>query len=234
MRPIVPSNPPWQPLTDSDDVIIGWIHSVHLDRRFFPPKIRILVVELEQKIIELLLLYGWEEADFEELIMEADEETGAIQMKPEIVRDRVYQKIYLDLQEDEIELTHPEFRGIYQAIITEYHKQQALKIEQFVRDLEPEQSALVTNLLMNEEKYRLDDWERKDVYVKDKKEGVAQLVSETILNFRRHLVSQKIDQLSNRVQETEDPSQKENSLQEIVDYLTLKKVLSDKLNRVVL
>lgn len=190
--------------------------------------------ELEQKIIELLLLYGWEEADFEELILEADEETGAIQMKPEIVRDRVYQKIFLDLQEDEIELTHPEFRDIYGAIITEYHKQQELKIEQFVRDLDPAKGSLVTNLLMNEEKYRLDDWERKEVYVRDKKEGVAQLVSETILNFRRHLVSQKIDQLSNLVQESDDPSQKENSLQEIVDYLTLKKVLSDKLNRVVL
>ena len=190
--------------------------------------------ELEQKIIELLLLYGWEEADFEELILEADEETGAIQMKPEIVRDRVYQKIYLDLQEDEIELTHPEFRDIYAAIITEYHKQQALKVDQFVRELDPQKGALVTNLLMNEEKYRLDDWERKEVYVKDKKDGVAQLVSETILNFRRHLVSQKIDQLSDKVQQTDDPSQKENSLQEIVDYLTLKKVLSDKLNRVVL
>jgi len=190
--------------------------------------------ELEQKIIELLLLYGWEEADFEELILEADEETGAIQMRPEIVRDRVYQKIYLDLQEDEIELTHPEFREIYQAIIEEYHKQQELKVEQFIRDLDPKKGAVVTNLLMNEEKYRLDDWERKDVFVKDKLEGVAQLVSETILNFRRHLITQKIDQLSNSVQETEDPAQKENSLQEIVDYLTLKKVLSDKLNRVVL
>lgn len=190
--------------------------------------------ELEQKIIELLLLYGSQEADFEEMVLEADEDTGSITLRPEIVREQVYQKVFLDLQEDEIELTHPEFRAIYATIIDRYHQEQELKVDQFVQQLSPEKGAIVTSLLMNEEKYRLADWERKEVYVKDKKYGVAQLVSETILNLRRHLVSQKIDQLSTLVQEADDGKQKENSLQEIVDYLTLKKVLSEKLNRVVM
>ena len=57
------------------------------------------------------------------------------------------------------------------------------------------------------------------------------MVSETILNLRRHLVAQKINELSETMKQ-EDNSEKEAGLQEIVDYLSLKKVLSNKLNRV--
>ena len=57
------------------------------------------------------------------------------------------------------------------------------------------------------------------------------MVIDTILNLRRLLVSKKIDELSKQIKEGN--SEIENPLQSIVDYLSLKKVLSDKLNRVV-
>jgi DNA primase len=84
---------------------------------------------------------------------------------------------------------------------------------------------------MEEERYILHDWERKEIYVKEKEQTIAQMVSETILNLRRHLVSQKINELSETMKQ-EDNTEKETGLQEIVDYISLKKVLSDKLNRV--
>jgi len=70
-----------------------------------------------------------------------------------------------------------------------------------------------------------------EIYVKDKDQTIAQIVSETILNLRRHLVSQKINELSNIIKEGGSENN-ESGLQEIVDYLSLKKVLSTKLNRV--
>ena len=45
------------------------------------------------------------------------------------------------------------------------------------------------------------------------------------------MVSQKINELSETMKQ-EDSPEKESGLQEIVDYLSLKKVLSNKLNRV--
>ena len=84
---------------------------------------------------------------------------------------------------------------------------------------------------MDEERYNLHDWESKQIYVKEKTHTIAQVVSETILNLRRYLVTQKINELSEEIK-VQEPDGRENSLQDIVDYITLKKVLSEKLNRV--
>ncbi|NGX84612.1 DNA primase [Aequorivita sp. KMM 9714] len=187
--------------------------------------------ELEQKIIQLLLLYGNVEEDFEDLILEADEK-GEISLKPEIHKARVYEKIYLDLQDDEIEFTNPEFKKIYYEVVNRFNQNPEAKAETFINDLEPELATAVTHVLMEEERYELHNWERMEIYVKGKDKTIAQIVSETILNLRRHLVSQKINDLSEMMRDNDNP-EKESSLQEIVDYLTLKKVLSNKLNRVV-
>jgi DNA primase len=58
-----------------------------------------------------------------------------------------------------------------------------------------------------------------------------QVVSETILNLRRYLVAKKINELSQEMKNQEE-QRRQDSLREIVDYITLKKVLSEKLNRV--
>ena len=66
---------------------------------------------------------------------------------------------------------------------------------EFERLLEPEKAHAVTDILMEEEKYSLHNWERKEIYVKEKKHSVSQIVSETILNLRRELINQKIKEL---------------------------------------
>ncbi len=187
-------------------------------------------LQLEQKLIELLLLYGNVEEDFEELILEADEK-GEITLRPEIHKSRVFEKIYLDLQEDEIEFTNPEFKDLYFEVVNRFNLNPEAKAETFINELEPEMASAVTHILMEEERYVLHNWERKEIYVKEKDQTIAQMVSETILNLRRHLVSQKINELSETMKH-EDSPEKESGLQEIVDYLSLKKVLSNKLNRV--
>ena len=58
------------------------------------------------------------------------------------------------------------------------------------------------------------------------------MVSETILNLRRHLVSKKIDELSAEFQSESTKSNAEETMQSVTDYIILKKVLSEKLNRV--
>ena len=187
--------------------------------------------ELERKIIELLLLYGNEEEEFEDLMLEATEE-GTITFKPEMVTSKVFEKVYLDLQEDEIEFANDEFKELYFEIINTLNQKQELKVETFVNQLQPDRAEAITHILMDDEKYQLAQWDRKEIYVKQKTSTIAQVVSETILNLRRHLVTQKIDELSQLVKEQEDVGQANSNLQDIVDYITLKKVLSEKLNRV--
>lgn len=186
--------------------------------------------QLEQKLIELLVLYGNMEEDFEEMIIESDQK-GKVGFTPEIFRARVYEKIYLDLQDDEIEFTNPEFRNIYSEIIKRFGENPEAKSEVFVNQLDPEIASGVTNILMEEERYVLHNWERKEIYVKGKEKTIAQVVNETILSLRRFLVTKKIDELSEMMKGDED-FDKEAGLHEIVAYIGLKKLLSDKLNRV--
>src|SRR5690606_37351844 len=72
--------------------------------------------ELERKIIGLLMLYGNAEEEFEDLVLKENEK-GELVMEPEIQKARVFEKIFLDLQEDEVAFTNEKFRELYTRII---------------------------------------------------------------------------------------------------------------------
>jgi len=187
--------------------------------------------ELERKIIEMLLLYGTTEQDFKESIMESEAD-GVISYKEEQIRSLVYQKIYLDLQEDEIEFTHTEFQELYYKIIEAYHQNAGIRIEAFIQELPQNLSEMVTHILMDEEKHQLHQWGRKDIFVKDKETNISRVVTETILNLRRFLVTEKINELNMLYDPKTEGVSDADTLKAVMDYIGLKKVLSDKLNRV--
>ncbi len=186
--------------------------------------------ELERKIIALLLLYGTVEEEFEDLVLKANEK-GELVMEPVTQKSKVFEKIFLDLQEDEVAFTNEKFRKIYSSIISTLNEEKELSLERFVNQLNPELSAEVTTILMEEEQYRLHDWERMNIIVKTKDISVSRLVNETILALRRFLISQKIDELSLQIRESKVESTGE-TMEDIMDYLSLKQILSSKLNRV--
>ena len=187
--------------------------------------------ELERKIIEILLLYGASQEDFEDLILEANE-NGEISFKPETSSSKVFEKIYLDLQDDEIEFTNETFKGLYTEIITQFNQGKDFQVDTFMNEQDPAIASLVSDILMDDERHTLHDWERMQIYVKDKNSGVAQIVSETILNLRRLLITMKIKDLVDSP--SENGSYKDRSVLETVkDYNTLHSILSEKLRRVV-
>ena len=187
--------------------------------------------ELERKIIELLLLYGGVEEDFEDLILEATED-GKIGFKPEVSKAKVFEKIYLDLQEDEIEFANEDFKELYYEIINTLNQKQELQLDSFVNQLQPDKATTITHILMEDEKYSLHRWDDQEIYVKGKEQTIAQQVSETILNLRRLLVESKIVDIADEVKTTED-EKKKSLMEHIRDYNTLRMVLSEKLRRVV-
>ncbi len=186
--------------------------------------------ELERKIIGLLLLYGTIEEDFEDLVLK-ENETGEMVMEPEVQRAKVFEKVFLDLQEDEVEFANEQFQDIYQQVISGLNEEENFSLESFLNRMPPENASEITTILMEEEQYVLHDWERMEIFVTEKKERVGRLVSETILALRRHLVNRKIDELNREVKEASAESSPA-ILQDIMDYLYLKRVLSNKLNRV--
>jgi len=189
-----------------------------------------IVYELERKIIEMLLLYGSQEVDFDDFILKANEEGEMIEEK-ETSKVKVHQRIYLSLQEDEVELANPLFKELYNDLILYYNQNEQFNIEHYLMQLSVEHSQIVTDILMLEEKELLHNWETKNIYVKTKNQNVSQYVTETIVSLREYLINKLIMDLMNSYSNEE-----ENDLEElkstINDYNKLKVNLTNKIGRI--
>jgi DNA primase len=190
-----------------------------------------IVYELERKIIEMLLLYGTQEADFDDFILKANEDGEMIEEK-ETNTVKVHQRIYLSLQEDEVELANPMFKEIYNDLIAYYNQNEAFNIEHYLMQLSPEHSAMVTDILMLEEKELLHNWEAKHIYVKTKDKNVSQYVSETIISLREYLINKLIMDLMHSFSANEEENDLEELKATINDYNKLKVNLTNKIGRI--
>ena len=193
-----------------------------------PPKKVDIQYELEQKIIEILLLYGSRKESFEDLILKENDKEELV-LEPVIHKIKVFEKIFLDLQEDEMQFTNENFKTLYYTIIDSLNQTDDFVIESFVNRLDPTLASDVTNILMNEERYNLHNWEKNNIFPKQKEVSIAQLVSETILTLRCYLIDRKVNEIK---QDTKDTIDHRTLLEDVLNYSNLKMLLSRKLNRV--
>ncbi|MCD2260700.1 DNA primase [Psychroserpens luteolus] len=189
-----------------------------------------LQYELERKIIEILLLYGTETEDFEDLVLKESED-GELQLEPVIHNAKVFEKIYLDLQEDEMQFSNSNFKLLYYTIIDTLNQEPEFSTKNFVNKLDQELASAVTTILMNDERYSLHDWERNHIIPKEKKHSIAQHVTQTILTLRCYLIDKKVAEYQNDTLR-EDVNNR-NILEDVKDYVGLKMLLSRKLGKVV-
>ena len=190
-----------------------------------------IVYELERKIIEMLLLYGSQEADFDDFILKSNEDGEMIEEK-ETSTEKVYRRIYLSLQEDEVELANPLFKELYVDLISYYNQNEEFNIEHYLMQLSSGHSVMVTDILMLEEKELLHNWEAKNIYVKSKNQNVSQYVSETIVSLREYLINKLIMDLMNSYSANEAENDLEELKATINDYNKLKVNLTNKIGRI--
>ena len=183
--------------------------------------------ELERKIIEILLLYGNELIDFEEEVFSKNED-GISETKLSSRSLKVFEKVYMDLHVDEMEFSNQDFKNIYFNIIDCFNEYKEINIDKFINQLSEKQQLEVTNIVMDNEKYFLHDWKKNNIYPKTKQDTLSQFTIETILNLRCYLIDKKV----NGFKESYENSINSNLLEEVVNYSNLKKLLSEKLNRV--
>ncbi|WP_452218425.1 DNA primase [Lacinutrix undariae] len=190
-----------------------------------------LQYELERKIIEILLLYGNEVESFDDLTLKENEKTGELELEPVVQQAKVFDKIFLDLQQDEMQFTNDDFKNLYTIIMNGFHESENFSTSDFINNLEPRIATEVTSILMDDERYNLHDWERNNIITKDKNETVSQLVSQTILSLRCYLIDKKVKEYQNSL--TSKDVNPRTVLEDVKDYLGLKMLLSRKLGKVV-
>jgi len=189
-----------------------------------------VLYQLERKIIEILLLYGNIKEEFEDVLLKTNAD-GELENSIEKKEYFVYQRVYLSLQEDEVELANELFKGIYTNLIDYFNQNESFNIEHYLMQLPQEFAQEVTDILMEDEKLSLHDWGSQSIFVKQKNETISQYVSETILTMRWYLVDKIIEELKGSILQEPD-ADNTDSLSLAMDYYKLINSFSTILGRV--
>jgi len=187
-----------------------------------------IIYLLERKIIEILLIYGNYEELFDEYELTVEDDKVITQEKK--VKRKVFDKVFLSLQEDEIEMSNANFQKILKDILVFYHTNEIWNLENYLQQVKPELTDEITSIIMDDERYNLHNWEKQNIFVKGKDLGVQQYVNETILTLRSYLIFEIIEGLKKQIQE--NPEKARDLLTDVVDYNNLKHTFSSELGRV--
>ena len=187
-----------------------------------------ILYRLERKIIEILLLYGNKTEQFEDVMMKSNDD-GEIEHVIEFNEYKVFHRIYLSLQEDEVELANPLFRELFNDLINFYLQNESFNLEQYLMHLQPDFAQEVTDILMEDERLVMHNWEGQNIFPKSKNDTISQNVSETILTLRWYLVGKIIDELKSSILPDTDNTE---PMTQIKDYNELTRAFSKKLGRV--
>ncbi len=189
-----------------------------------------VLYQLERTIIKILLLYGNIKEEFEDVLLKTNA-NGEVENTIEKKEYFVYQRVYLSLQEDEVELANPLFKDIYNNLVNYFNQNEAFNIEYYLMQLPQEFAQEVTDILMEDEKSALHDWGGQNIFVKQKNETISQYVSETILTMRWYLVDKIIEELKGSI--LPDPTlDNSDTMSLAMDYSKLINSFSKKLGRV--
>ncbi|MFN3755836.1 MAG: DNA primase [Flavobacterium sp.] len=188
---------------------------------------------LEQSILEILLLYGEKEVEFENVFIKFDEQGKEVEYSEKQFQ-KIHNKIFLSLQEDEVEFANPVFKDIYQGLIQKFQESESLDKQKLMQELPPEQNAVVSELMMRDEQYQLHGWmEKKQVFVKEKTDGeiLTRLVNETLTAFREFLIARVCVELMNQIKETPPEEEYAELLSMVSEYNKLKVSMTRRIGR---
>ena len=114
-------------------------------------------------------------------------------------------------------------------MINYYLQNEAFSLEQYLMHLQPEFAQEVTDILMEDERLIMHNWEGQNIFPKSKNDTIAQNVAETILTMRWYLVGRIIEELKATIAPGADNIE---SMTMIQDYNGLTLAFSKKLGRV--
>jgi len=187
------------------------------------------IEKYEKEIIKTLLLYGNHQTEF----VDWEEEINALgkkEIKKKMYENSVAKEIYLNLQDDEIEFTHEIFREVYNIIVQQFNLNQNINIKTFTQHENQKVAQLAYEIEMEEDKYVLSNWESRDIIVHPKETKISKQVTDIILNMRRVLIDEKIKTVMQSIKEKHPEKEQ---IEGVLNYTRLRKLIFDKLHRVV-
>ena len=187
---------------------------------------------LEHDLIKILLSKGNEDCVFTDTIL-VEEENGDLKEKQIQQTLKVYEKVFLELQEDEIEFANPDFKQIYDQLMTMFQEDASYDVSRLANELPVELSAKVSDLEMEDEFRHLDNWLKRDIVAKEKDRDLNRIISDIILNIRLLLIMHLINNLAEKVRTEITDEERKSAMEEVIGYNQLKTILGKRLNVIV-
>lgn len=185
---------------------------------------------IEYEIVKALQLYGDMECEFKNIYTKFDE-YGEEATFTEVQACKVYEWIYLNLQEDEIEFTQPTFSALLKQMI-EIYLNKEIKQENFINNFSVDLQGLVSDIYMEDDKYLLSGWEDKQqIPVKMKDMTVEEHVTQIIFDLRSRLIKKLIHELMAQVK-PEPEADNRDVMQDIMDYTELNRNVLKRIERI--
>ncbi|SFU49635.1 DNA primase [Pustulibacterium marinum] len=151
-----------------------------------------IIQNFEREIIRFLVIYGAQEISFKDLVL--DEENAGEEADAEKTM-KVYEKLFLDIQQDEIEFSNPIFQEIFTLSIEEFLEKSELKLSTLVNNENLQLSNVIAEIVSYHDKYSLSDWARKDVFPEGNDKIKSEDVLKVIGNYRIFLITKLIGEL---------------------------------------
>ena len=187
---------------------------------------------LEHDLIKILLSKGKEDCVFTDTIL-VEEENGDLKEKQVQQTLKIYEKIFLELQEDEIEFANPDFKQIYDQLMTMFQEDASYDVSRLANELPVELSAKVSDLEMEDEFRHLDNWLKRDIVAKEKDRDLNRIISDIILNIRLLLIMHLINNLAEKTRTEITDEERKSIMEEVIGYNQLKTILGKRLNVIV-
>ena len=187
---------------------------------------------LEHDLIKILLSKGNEDCVFTDTIL-VEEENGDLKEKQVQQTLKVYEKVFLELQEDEIEFANPDFKQIYDQLMTMFQEDASYDVSRLANKLPVELSAKVSDLEMEDEFRHLDNWLKRDIVAKEKDRDLNRIISDIILNIRLLLIMHLINNLAEKTRAEITDEERKSIMEEVIGYNQLKTILGKRLNVIV-
>ena len=187
---------------------------------------------LEHDLIKILISKGNEDCVFTDTIL-VEEENGDLKEKQVQQTLKVYEKVFLELQEDEIEFANPDFKQIYDQLMTMFQEDASYDVSRLANELPVELSAKVSDLEMEDEFRHLDNWLKRDIVAKEKDRDLNRIISDIILNIRLLLIMHLINNLAEKTRTEITDEERKSVMEEVIGYNQLKTILGKRLNVIV-
>lgn len=178
----------------------------------------------EQYIIQLLLKYG---AEFIEI--EIENEDG----KPEMVSVQVAEYILHELATDDISFSNANFQGIYNQFVHWIENEEEVNTKSFFQH--DNMNVVETCIALTESPYSLsENWkEYHQIYVVTEDMKLKPAIEYGVLALKAKKVDLHIVSLQDQLKIVKEEDKLNDILVEQIQYLTLKKAIAEKLNRVI-